>query len=236
MVVSVVDYGLISDLFQWQKNLAHNSWHWIEAHGYWAMFVLLFSSGIGLPLPEDVPLTAAGVFIARGSMRWVIAAPLGWVAMMFGDSALYILGYLLGWRVVHLPMIGRHVSAKRLQKCEQWFHRWGAWAVGIGRMFMGIRSAMVVAAGTMRMNYLKMLIADGLAAMVTGGAFMIFGYWAGLHAGSIGPIIEEYRQVFSIIALVAAVALIVVLRLRARRRIIAAAKPMAMIKEESGSL
>jgi membrane protein DedA with SNARE-associated domain len=203
---------------EWQKLLAHNAWLGIENHGYIAMFLLLFASGIGLPLPEDIPLIAAGVQIARRNMTRAVAGPLAWVAMMFGDSALYILGYALGWRVVHLPVIGRHVSATRLKRCEDWFSRWGIWAIGIGRMFAGIRTAMVVAAGTMRFTYLKMLAADGVAALISGGAFMILGYWAGRHAGKPRDLVDKYRELFTPFALVTAIVLIIWLYWRSRRR------------------
>jgi membrane protein DedA with SNARE-associated domain len=217
-------HWVIAQVFAWQEALAKRSWHWVEAHTYIAMFALLLASGMGLPLPEDVPLIAAGVCIARGTMTWIIAGPVAWVAMMLGDTALYILGYAFGYKVVHLPVIGRHVSQKRLKRCEEWFDRYGIWAVGIGRLFAGIRSAMVVAAGTMRFAYLKMLAADGVAAIISGGAFMVLGYWAGEHARPLRPLIEKYRLLISIIGLAAAIALMIVVWLRNRRKNAAAAR------------
>jgi membrane-associated protein len=198
-------------LLQLQGALGMYAWHRIEAHGYIAMFLLLVASGMGLPLPEDIPLIAAGVSVARGSMTWPLAASAAWLGMMVGDSILYILGYALGWRVVHLPLIGRHLKPTRLRQCELWFERWGVWAVGIGRMFAGIRTAMVVAAGTLHYTYLKMIAADAVAATISGGAFMILGYWAGKHARKV------YRHVFTLIALGAALALILVLWWKSKR-------------------
>jgi membrane protein DedA with SNARE-associated domain len=227
-----LDYShAISHMFAWQSELVRYSWHGVESHGYIAMFALLFFSGAGLPLPEDVPLIAAGVSIAKGGMTWAVAGPVAWAGMMCGDTSLYVLGYIFGWRVVHLPLIGRHISPKRLKKCEDWFKRWGVWAVGLGRMFAGIRTAMVVAAGTMRFTYLKMLAADGLAAIISGGAFMVLGYWAGIHSGQTGDVIRKYRQWFTPIALVAAIALMIVLRIRSRSRRRAALAEVAAIAD-----
>jgi membrane protein DedA with SNARE-associated domain len=222
----------VANLLQWQQDLAEHGWHWVESHGYVALFALLFASGMGLPVPEDVPIIAAGVQIARGAMTWYIAGPVAWVAMICGDTALYIIGFIVGLEVVRLPVIGCHISEKRLGWCRKWFDRWGVWAIGIGRMFAGIRSAMVVAAGTMRFNYLKLLAADGIAATISGGAFMLLGYWAGLHSGPVKPFIEKYRDVFTYVALAAALVLIIVLWIRAKRK----AEALALTKPVSESL
>jgi len=218
LLASFSIYAAIDALFAWQQWLGHQSWQWIEHHGYIALFCLLFFSGLGLPLPEDVPLVAAGVQIARGSMTLFIAGPVAWVAMIMGDSALYLLGYLLGYRVVHFPLIGRHLRRDRLNKCEVWFERWGVWAIGIGRLFAGVRSAIVVAAGTMRFNYAKLLAADSMAAIVSGGGFMFLGFWAGRHSGPVRDIIERYKPYFTLGALILAILLIPLLWLRNRRR------------------
>ena len=216
----------ITRLYEWDKQLAGHAWHFVVTHGPEALFFLLFASGLGLPLPEDVPLIAAGFCIAQKKMLWIVGAPVAWFAMMCGDSSLYILGYLLGWRVVHLPLLGRHLSEARLKKCAGWFDRWGMWTVGIGRMFAGIRTAIVVTAGSLRFNYAKLIVADGLAAMVSGGAFMLLGYWAGLQATKfknsrpvIEPMVEKYRTVFTLVALGAAFGLIIILWWRTRRRV-----------------
>jgi len=47
---------------------------WFEWGGYFILFGLLFACGLGLPLPEDVPLLLAGYFIAQAKMNPVIAA------------------------------------------------------------------------------------------------------------------------------------------------------------------
>ncbi len=205
-------------IFEWQKQLGSYAWHSVEDHGYIAIFALLFLSGVGLPLPEDVPLIAAGVAIARRGMTWWLAGPVAWVAMMLGDSALYIIGYSFGRKVLHLPIIGRHLSENRLKRCEDWFERWGIWAVGIGRMFAGIRTAIVITAGTTRFHYLKLLMADGVAAILSGGVFMYLGYWAALHAAKASEVVEPYSEILKLVALGACVALIIVLWWRSRNK------------------
>ena len=42
---------------------------WFEWGGYFILFGLLFACGLGLPLPEDIPLLLGGYFIAQGKMN-----------------------------------------------------------------------------------------------------------------------------------------------------------------------
>jgi membrane protein DedA with SNARE-associated domain len=162
-------------------NIHHSVHELLTNGGYFALFSLLVACGLGLPLPEDIPLFTAGILIARGSMHPVLAPLVGWCGIMAGDTALYCVGAVFGPKVTSLPIIGRHITEKRLASMHVWFERYGLWAVGIGRMFAGIRSAMVVVAGTTRFHYGKFIFADALAAIVSGGVFMWFGYYVGVH-------------------------------------------------------
>jgi membrane protein DedA with SNARE-associated domain len=176
--------------------------------GYPVLFGLLFSCGLGVPLPEDIPLLLAGYFIAIGKMHWVLAAACAWCGIVGGDCMLYTFGRRYGLGITKVPLIGHLVTAKRIQYAERLFQKYGVWVVGIGRMFAGIRGAMVVAAGTIRYNMVLFLIADGLGAIVSGGLFMFLGYWAGLKVGDLETIRlkvqhYEHRVIFGAIVLVA---------------------------------
>jgi membrane protein DedA with SNARE-associated domain len=143
--------------------------------GYPVLFGLLLSCGMGVPLPEDIPLMLAGYFVAIGKMNLVYAAVSAWLGIMGGDCMLYWFGHKYGLGITKVPVIGKHVTAQRIQYAERLFQRYGTWVVGVGRLFAGIRGAMVIAAGTIRFNIVRFLIADGLAACVSGGLFIALG-------------------------------------------------------------
>src|SRR5215212_2761871 len=147
--------------------------------GYAVLFGMLFLCGLGLPVPEDVPLIVSGVLIGSGKMHLAIAAPLAWAGIIGGDCVLYYLGRRYGLNITRVPFVGKHVTKARIERAEKFFERWGIWVVAIGRLFAGIRGAMVVAAGTIRFNFIKFIIADGLAALVSGGLFV----WLGMKFG-----------------------------------------------------
>lgn len=151
----------------------------MERYGYYALFGVLFGCGLGFPLPEDVPLLFAGAFVATGKMRLGLAALAAWCGIVGGDIVLYHLGKAFGLEVRRLPLIGRHLSERRIESVHAMFERWGVWVVAFGRMFAGIRGTMVIVAGTIRFSFWRFLIADGLAAIVSGGLFLALGYWFG---------------------------------------------------------
>ncbi len=168
---------------------------WFEWGGYFILFGLLFACGLGLPLPEDIPLLLAGWFVATGKMNLAIASIIAWCGIIGGDCVLYYFGKRYGLEITRVPFVGKHLTEERIIKAEKLFERYGIWVVGIGRMFAGIRGAMVVAAGATRFNFVKFVIADGIAALFSGGLFVWLGWLAGKKLGSIGEMREKIKGI-----------------------------------------
>lgn len=162
--------------------------------GYPVLFGLLLSCGMGVPLPEDIPLILAGYFVAIGKMKLVWAALSAWCGIVGGDCILYSFGRRYGLGVSRVPVVGKHVTPERIKWVEVRFQKYGILMVGVGRMFAGIRGAMVLTAGTIRFRFLPFIIADGLAAVVSGGLFMGLGYWAGRALGDLDALREKIKH------------------------------------------
>lgn len=165
--------------------------HWLIAGGYFALLGVLLACGLGLPLPEDIPLILSGALIASGHMTWIGAGLVAWTGIMGGDMILYHLGRQYGHNITRVPYVGRHVTEERLNRVEVLFAKYGIRVVAVGRMFAGIRAAMVVTAGTIRYHRGKFLLADGLAAIVSGGAFMVLGYFLGKNLPKLLAAVEH---------------------------------------------
>jgi membrane protein DedA with SNARE-associated domain len=195
---------LVTALAAWMPKL---NLTWVLDHmdigvaGYFVLFSLLFLCGMGLPVPEDIPLLVAGALIGRGKMHVVVAAALAWCGIIGGDCMLYMFGKRFGLGITRVPLIGKHVTQERILRAEALFEKWGVWVVAVGRLFAGIRGAMVIAAGTIRYNFIKFIIADGLAALVSGGLFLFLGYEFGNHLHEIQEKIhKDSRIVFAVVA------------------------------------
>jgi membrane protein DedA with SNARE-associated domain len=160
--------------------------------GYGVLFALLFSCGLGMPLPEDIPLLVAGMLVGTGKMHLAAAAVAAWLGIIGGDCVLYYMGRRFGLNITRVPFVGKHVTKERILQAERLFDKYGIWVVAVGRMFAGIRGAMVVAAGAIRFNFLTFLIADGLAALISGGLFVWLGMKFGENLKPIQHKIHEY--------------------------------------------
>jgi membrane protein DedA with SNARE-associated domain len=179
---------------------------WIQAGGYLMLFGLLFACGLGLPLPEDIPLIIAGALIAKGQMTWTIAAAAAWLGIVGGDIFLYWMARRYGMNITKAPLIGKHVTRERIEWVEGLFEKYGVGVVAVCRLFAGIRGAMVIAAGTIRFNFAKFVIVDGIAALISGGLFMLFGWWVGNKLTR--ELVHEFKEWFMVGGIVLAIALV----------------------------
>jgi membrane protein DedA with SNARE-associated domain len=176
---------------------------WITPETWWTSafvsFALLFACGLGLPLPEDIPLILTGAFLVQGDNlweKWLIVGGLNWLGIIGGDICLYCLARRYGMKITRVPLIGKHVTLSRIGRVQGWFEKYGVGVVAVGRLFAGVRGAMVITAGTIRYSFIKFLLADGLAAIVSGGIFMFLGHWVGKNIND--QVIEEFKHWFVI--------------------------------------
>ena len=88
---------------------------WIQAGGYVMLFGLLFACGLGLPMPEDIPLIIAGALIAKHQMTWAIAGTCAWCGIIGGDCVLYYMARRYGMNITKAPLIGKHVTRERIE-------------------------------------------------------------------------------------------------------------------------
>ena len=178
---------------------------WMEAGGYLVLFGLLCVCGLGLPLPEDIPLILAGAMVARGNMDLAMAGVCAWAGIIGGDCILYFLSRKYGMGITRVPFVGKHITRERVERVEKLFERYGVGVVAVCRLVAGLRAAMVVAAGVTRYSFLKFVIVDGIAALFSGGLFLALGYWFGTRLDWLMGEIKQWQHVILGVALTAAI-------------------------------
>lgn len=177
------------------------------------------------PLPSEAILPLAGIASSRGSFTLFEALLWTTIGSVVGAFALYGLGAWLGverlkWIAAKVPLL----DPADVTKTVAWFDRHGGKAVFFGRMVPLFRSMISIPAGVTRMPLWKFGLLTASGSLIWNAIFVL----AGFYLGEQWHIVEQYAEVFQvivIIAVVAAVAWFVIVRVRSilrRRRLEAA--------------
>ena len=138
----------------------------LEEFTYLGVFLVLFAAGLGVPMPEELPIMAGGVLAHEGVVRWWLMLPVCVLGVLSGDVVLYWIGRhwgerVLSWRVVRFVM-----SREREESLKAAYRRHGVKIVFTARHVMGLRAAAFLTAGIARVPFGKFLAVDAAAAMV----------------------------------------------------------------------
>ena len=181
------------------------------------MYALLLLSSLGMPLPEDLTLAAAGYLISRNLMLPLPAAVVGILGVMTGDQFVYSLGKHFGPKVVAHPWFSRVLSQQRYEWIRGRFVRHGTKMVFFARFVSGMRGPVFIAAGVLQMPRGRFLLYDLAGALLNVPLFILAGYLLGPHLESILLHIQSAWHVA--LALLALIAAYFVLRSVARKRL-----------------
>lgn len=151
-------------------------------HGSMALvFAWLLVGGLGLPLPEDAALLAAGVLIERGATNAFVAVGLVLVGVMLGDSILFFAARRLGTRAYDHKVIRRVLPPERRAKIERAYARYGGRLVFVARHVAGLRAAVFAMAGIHGMRPRRFLLWDAAAACISIPFVIGLGYFGAKH-------------------------------------------------------
>ena len=123
-----------------------------------AILASLLAGGVGVPIPEELPLLAAGYLIWRGDVPLVLALAICMLGVCAGDALLYGLGRL-GW-------VRRMLSPATLAIVERQYGRHGTKMLIAARFAPGLRSFFLIAAGAGRMPMRRFIPLDLASALV----------------------------------------------------------------------
>ena len=139
----------------------------IEQMGYVGLFVVLFIAGLGVPIPEELPIVTGGVLSHQLVLRWWIALPVCLAGVLSGDVALYWVGHHWGERVLAWRPVRWVLSPAREEQLKNAYRTHGVKIVFTARHVMGLRAAAFLTAGIARVPFWKFLVADAGAAAVS---------------------------------------------------------------------
>lgn len=141
---------------------------------YLGIIVILVLTGCGLPLPEEVPIVAAGIASSVGKLNpwWAFFSCL--LGALGGDAVLYAIGYHFGHSLItRHPRFAHLLHAEREAGIEQMIRRHEVKVFFLSRFMVGVRAPVFLAAGVLRIPFYRFLIIDAFCATTVVG--LIFG-------------------------------------------------------------
>jgi len=195
--------------------ISHALREFVVNYGYWGVALALLCENAGIPVPGETALLLAS-FLAYSEHQ----LHLGWIIVVATCAA--TLGDNLGYAIGHYggrPLLDRYqtffrISSTTLQRGEQMFARYGAATIFLARFIFGMRVFAGPLAGVLRMRWRAFALFNFLGAAVWVTLIASTGYLFGQHWRTL----LRAMQRFNIVVLIVALALILFLWWRYRRR------------------
>jgi membrane protein DedA with SNARE-associated domain len=157
--------------------------------GYIALAGLVGFETMGIPLPGETALIAAGILASEGHLQIELVVLVAAAAAIVGDNVGFWVGRSGGRRLLELPgPLARH-RAGVLIRGEAIFQRHGGKTVFFGRWFSGLRIASAWLAGVNRMPWGQFLVWNALGGIAWAVTVGLLSYWAGHSADDVLKVI-----------------------------------------------
>ncbi|MDB5309861.1 MAG: hypothetical protein JWO38_4063 [Gemmataceae bacterium] len=169
-----------------------------DEYGYLGIFLALLASGLGFPIPEELPVITAGVLVGHEDtpLKWYVMLPVVIAGVVIGDGFLYAMGRFWGTRFLNLGWVKRRlVTPEKRAKIEKNFHDRGIAVLLGARLLPGIRTPIFIMAGVLRVPLGRFLLADGLYAIPGVNLLFWLAYLLTDQVVEIFKRIEQYRPV-----------------------------------------
>lgn len=139
----------------------------LQRYTYGGILAVLLLGSLGLPVPEEMPIVAAGVLSHQDLAHWWLALPVCVVGALSGDVILYWVGRRWGRRVRGWWPVRHLLTAERAGWLDNAYREHAMKTVVTARHVAGLRAAAFLSAGIARVPFWKFVVADGAAAAVS---------------------------------------------------------------------
>ena len=191
----------------------------LQRFTYLGILVALLLGSVGVPIPEEMPIVAAGILSHQGLARWWLALPVCVLGVLAGDVVLYWAGRrwgerLLRWRVV------RHVLTRaRADWLKAAYREHAMKTVAMARHVTGLRAAAFLTAGIARVPFWKFILADAAAAAVTVPLAFGLAYFFTHQINAILADVHRVERWLALAGLVAVAGALIAYSVRGNRRV-----------------
>lgn len=159
-----------------------------------AIFFILLACGLGVPIPEDITLIAAGLlaYYEVGSVWSMII--IGFLGVMIGDTIVFYIGHHYGKKILKKPFFKRFLPPEKYEEVSKTFKKRGKKILFAARFMPGLRAPMFFSAGSLGVPYYVFLLLDGSAALISVPAIVYSVYALGDEIDYVVHIIKKVQH------------------------------------------
>jgi membrane protein DedA with SNARE-associated domain len=188
----------------------------LTAHGSLALFGLLILGIVGLPVPDETLLIAAGVLVSHDRLNPTATYFAAISGAVVGITVSYCLGRAAGVTVIRKYGPRLRLKTETVEQTRLFFHRSGKWFLMFGYFLPGIRhfSALVAGAANVELGLFARFAYVG--AVIWSAGFLTLGMFLGDQWEEIAVQINWREWVAIGVMIVGIAALVGLRRLRQR--------------------
>lgn len=188
---------------------------WLVEHTYIVVFVGTMIDATGVPFPGRLVLAAAGAVAAAGDVNLIAVIALGALGAMLTDQVWYFAGWFDTKRLLRLYCRWTLSSGACVTRTSDYFRRFGAFTIIIGRYVAGVRVLAWPLARKSGVGYARFLLYDAAGAVLWTATWVLIGWLVGDRWESVVASVGGW-MVAILIAAAAVLAAVVMFRRRAR--------------------
>ena len=189
----------------------------IGHYGYFALFFALWLGIVGMPIPDEVVVMTGGAAVGSELLHPVPAFLLTYLGVISGLSIGYFVGRFAGSPALEWLKRKRNFE-KYVVRSEEWFRRYGDFALVMSYFFPVVRHVIPYIAGMNRMTFPRYCLISFTTGFVWTTVYFVLGRFVGKHAEVVGMLIYRYGIVaLGCILAVAAIAVVVKIAMNRRK-------------------
>ena len=151
----------------------------ITTYSYFGIFVALGLGILGLPIPDETLMAYAGFLVFQGKFNFFYTIIVAFIGTTCGITIEYILGRTFGNPFIKRYSAKIYVNSEHIQNAENFYNRYGKFALFIGYFIPGVRHLTAIFAGTSLMPYRIFALFAYAGGLLWTLIFVSLGYFLG---------------------------------------------------------
>ena len=195
----------------------------ISKWGYTAIFILILLENVLPVVPSEIILTFAGLLSVKSHLSIWTLLIIATIASFIGLLILYYICRLISEEKLY-RFVDRHgkwmkLKSKDLKRANDWFKKYGAWAVFLCRFVPVLRVLITIPAGINRMNVIQFTTLSLIGTTIWNFALILLGR---LHSDSFDALmngIHTYSRIMYVIIIIAVIYFVIRYLMKRRRSV-----------------